>query len=72
MGQDNQQKHITSIILAVLAIPVLLFAPLVIHMVEWGFFDTDYTYRFFDSIGLADELDKVYEPVMEFLFKWLA
>ncbi len=41
-----------------------LFVPLILALIEWGLFGTQHVYRFFDRIGLADDLGALYAPLV--------
>lgn len=54
------------LLLVVVGLPLLLFLPLVLSLVEFSLFGTNKVYAFFEGLGIADELGKIYEPVVEF------
>jgi len=62
-GRSTRKRP--SILLVVLIILGLLYAPLVASLLENRILGSDHVYDFFDSIGLADPLDVIYSPVVE-------
>jgi len=69
-GLRTVEKSNTSVLVwcvAVFFIAVfLLYAPLLASLIESSLFGTAIIYDMFDSIGLADPLEKVYGPTVEF------
>ena len=65
MSDERSTKKTPSILLIVLIILVLLYAPLVASFLEYSLLGSHHVYEFFDSIGLADPLDVIYSPVVE-------
>lgn len=54
------------LLLVVVGLPLLLFLPLILSLAEMQLFGTRTVYGFFESLGIADDLGKIYEPVAEF------
>ena len=52
-------------VVATFLVLFLLYAPLLAALLECKLFGTMHVYEFFDSIGLADPLDKIYTPTCE-------
>jgi len=49
------------------AFVLLLFMPLLLHLCEFFLFGTMHVYGFFKSLGVADVLDMIYNPVISLL-----
>ena len=58
---------VAAIVLVVVAIPLVVFAPLFVAFAEHALFGTGHVEGFFIRIGLHDELSLIYEPVIDFL-----
>jgi hypothetical protein len=68
-GRKGGMGPAAAVVLVALAIPLLVFAPLIAAIVEHVTFGTDHVEDFLRRIGLHDELGLIYEPVIDFLFK---
>lgn len=65
-GRKRAAGPALAVLVAVLAIPVIVFAPLVLALAEHLLFGTDYVEGFFRWVGLHDALDAIYTPVIDF------
>ena len=54
-------------VLLALAVPLTVFLPLVLALIEHVLFGSRHVEQFFHEIGLHDELDAIYDPVFRFL-----
>ena len=54
-------------VLFVLAVPLTVFLPLLLALIESLLFGSGHVEQFFVEIGLHDELDAIYDPVISFL-----
>lgn len=54
------------VLLIVVGLPLLLFLPLGLAIMEDYLFHTREVESFFERLGIADDLGKIYEPVVEF------
>ena len=66
-GRKRGMGPVAAIVLVVVAIPLVVFAPLVGAFIERDLFGTGHIEGFFVRIGLHDELGSIYEPVIDFL-----
>ena len=69
-GRKRGAGPVLAIVLVVAAIPLVVFAPLIVSYIEHVTVGTSRVEDFFTRIGLHDELSLVYEPVIDFL-TWL-
>jgi hypothetical protein len=60
---------LAAMVLASVCIPFLIFLPLVLSLLEMYFFGTDHVYEAFVRMGIADELETIYEPVVDLVSK---
>lgn len=67
MSNQPTAKSTWIAILVVALIPVLLYAPLALSLLEDKLLGTDHVYNLFNRIGLADLLGVIYEPVVDLL-----
>lgn len=68
-GRKRGMGPLAAIVVVVAAIPLVVFAPLVAAFAEHALLGTGHVEDFFRRIGLHDELDLIYEPVIDFLKK---
>ena len=54
-------------VLLLLALPLSVFLPLVLALIEYALFGSHHVEQFFREIGLHDELDEIYDPVIDFI-----
>ena len=66
-GRKRAAGPVLAIVLVVVAIPLVVFAPLIVSYIEHVTFGTSRVEDFFTRIGLHDELSLIYEPVIDFL-----
>ena len=50
-----------------MAVPLAVFLPLLLALIESLLFGSRHVEQFFVEIGLHDELDAIYDPVVTFL-----
>jgi len=68
-GKKRGKGPAVAIVLVLVAIPLVVFGPLLAAFVEHALFRTGHVEAFFIRIGLHDELSLIYEPVIDFLQK---
>ena len=54
-------------VLLLLAVPLAVFLPLLLALIESLLFGSHHVEQFFQEIGLHDELDAIYDPIVTFL-----
>jgi len=65
-GRKRFAGPVLAVLLA-LAVPLLVFLPLLLALIEHTLFGSRHVEEFFQEIGLHDELDAIYDPVVDFL-----
>ncbi len=66
MSDEHATSAVWIILVFVFVVPVLVYAPLGASALEYWLLGTHHVYDFFDYIGLADPLDMIYRPVIDF------
>ena len=65
-GRKRSAGPVLAVLLA-LAVPLTVFLPLLLALIESLLFGSRHVEQFFVEIGLHDELDAIYDPVVTFL-----
>jgi len=65
-GRKRSAGPVLAVLLA-LAVPLTVFLPLVLALIEHMLFGSRHVEQFFREVGLHDELDAIYDPVISFL-----
>lgn len=64
--KDRQKSSGTVILLVLIGLPLLLFAPLLLSFVEHKTMGSDHVEDFCRTIGVHDFLSMIYRPFFEF------
>ena len=65
-GRKRSAGPVVAVLLA-LAVPLTVFLPLVFALIEHMLFGSRHVEQFFRAVGLHDELEAIYDPVISFL-----
>jgi hypothetical protein len=68
-GNRSGCAMLAAMVLASVCIPLLIFLPLILSLLEAYFFGTDHVYKAFVRMGIADELQTIYEPVVDLVVR---